>query len=1026
MRECPIESSAEAVIYSNEKKLFKVLHVDDEASFLKMAKQCLETQGPFQVDTACSVKEAFEKLKKETYDAVVSDYQMPLKDGIEFLKELRQSGSTVPFMIFTGKGREEVAIRALNLGADQYLNKTGDPKTVYGELAHAIRQAVDRKSAQENMKESEERYRNLFEMAPDAILTLNMKGVITSCNGATARLTGFSKDEIVGKHFSELSSLDLGDIPKYVASFNAIARGKISEPLQVSWYAKDGTTRYSELRFSLIEKDARIVGIQVIAIDTTGRRKAEEELKESEEKFRNLAEQSPNMIFINKKGKVVYANEKAAETMGYRKEEFYSGFNFLDLIAPESRELVKSSYKTHAEGKNVNPYEYKLITKEGRIMHAILASKLITYDGEQAILGTVVDITERKKAEDALRESQDKYKDLFESAADVMVTLDLKGNFTSVNRAVLRFGYKKEDLIGKSVLDFIPKEHQATMRDDLTKAIHGETIKNEIEVVAPDGNKTVEYNGNAMVRNGSIVGVQVSLRDVSARRNAEDAWRASEEKFRTLFDEAMDAIVVADAQTGLMIDCNRAATELVGRSKSELIGEHQRILHPPQDITEAGLSRTFEQHIKEKAGQVLETQVITKTGEIREVAIKASPIEVGGKKVLQGIFRDITENKQAEEALRRSSEQARSLLEFQNKVIDTAIVWIDLLDREGNITLWNRAAELISGYSREEVVGHKKIWDWLYPDPQYCAEIFAHQRRAIEDRESAFQNFETVIRCKNGVMKTISWHSNNIVDEKGEPVGSIAMGIDVTELKEAEKELKAAMKRLEIMNEKLRVVGGLTRHDARNKLSVISGNAFLASEELAGDSKVQGYLREIDVATQQVVRIFDFAKAYEMLGVEELVYVDVEKTVGEAVSLFSDLKGVKVANDCRGLSVLADSLLRQLFYNLVDNSLKYGQKTTRIRVYYEETGQDELKLVYEDDGVGIPAAEKPKLFKEGYSTGGSTGYGLYLTSKMVEVYGWTIQETGTHGEGAQFTITIPKTNKDGKESVHLGRGVAIA
>jgi PAS domain S-box-containing protein len=358
-------------------------------------------------------------------------------------------------------------------------------------------------------------------------------------------------------------------------------------------------------------------------------------------------------------------------------------------------------------------------------------------------------------------------------------------------------------------------------------------------------------------------------------------------------------------------------------------------------------------------------------------------------------------------------------LEFQNKVIDTAIVWIDLLDREGNVTLWNNAAELISGYSREEVVGHKKIWEWLYPDPQYCAEIFAHQRKAIEHRESAFQNFETVIRCKNGVMKTISWHSNNIVDEKEEPVGSIAMGIDVTELKEAEKELKSTMKRLGIMNEKLRVVGGLTRHDARNRLSVISGNAYLASEELAGDSKVQDYLREIEVATQQVARIFDFAKAYEMLGVEELAYLDVEKTVDEAVSIFSDLKGVKVTNDCHGLSVLADSLLRQLFYNLVDNSLKYGQKTTRIRVYYEEAGQDDLKLVYEDDGVGIPAAEKPKLFKEGYSTGGSTGYGLYLISKMVEVYGWTIQETGTHGKGAQFTITIPKTNRDGKESVHL-------
>jgi signal transduction histidine kinase len=112
-------------------------------------------------------------------------------------------------------------------------------------------------------------------------------------------------------------------------------------------------------------------------------------------------------------------------------------------------------------------------------------------------------------------------------------------------------------------------------------------------------------------------------------------------------------------------------------------------------------------------------------------------------------------------------------------------------------------------------------------------------------------------------------------------------------------------------------------------------------------------------------------------------------------------------------------LLRQLFYNLIDNSLKYGQKVTRIRVRYEKTSEDVLRLVYEDDGVGIPLSEKPKLFKEGYSTGGSTGYGLYLIRKMMEVYGWTIQETGEPGKGAQFIITIPKTNSSGKENYRI-------
>jgi signal transduction histidine kinase len=145
----------------------------------------------------------------------------------------------------------------------------------------------------------------------------------------------------------------------------------------------------------------------------------------------------------------------------------------------------------------------------------------------------------------------------------------------------------------------------------------------------------------------------------------------------------------------------------------------------------------------------------------------------------------------------------------------------------------------------------------------------------------------------------------------------------------------------------------------------------------------------------------------------------VSKAVDEAVTLFPDLKGVKMTNSCQGVTVLADSLLRQLFYNLIDNSLKYGQEITKIRTHCEQTSQGELRLIYEDDGVGIPETEKPKLFKQGYSTGGSTGYGLYLIRKMIEVYGWTIQETGTPGKGAQFTITIPKTNQTREENYRL-------
>jgi len=163
-------------------------------------------------------------------------------------------------------------------------------------------------------------------------------------------------------------------------------------------------------------------------------------------------------------------------------------------------------------------------------------------------------------------------------------------------------------------------------------------------------------------------------RDIEKRKRAGEALRKSEEKYRKQFEEAMDAIFIADAKTGIIIDCNRAACELVGREKSELVGKHQRNIHPPEKI-EVEFSTTFKQHLKEKEGQVLETQVITKRGEIKDVSIKANLFEVRGKKVLQGIFRDITERKRVEEELKarvKDLEKSRSAMIYLLKDMDRA------------------------------------------------------------------------------------------------------------------------------------------------------------------------------------------------------------------------------------------------------------------------------------------------------------------------------------------------------------------
>ncbi len=166
------------------------------------------------------------------------------------------------------------------------------------------------------------------------------------------------------------------------------------------------------------------------------------------------------------------------------------------------------------------------------------------------------------------------------------------------------------------------------------------------------------------------------------------------------------------------------------------------------------------------------------------------------------------------------------------------------------------------------------------------------------------------------------------------------------------------------------------------------------------------------------MNIFDFAKMYEQLGVEELTNIYVEAKISEAVALFSGSLP-KIINECHGLTVLADSFLRQMFYNFIDNTKKYGHKTTTIKVTYKKTDQDNLVLTYEDNGVGISTENKSKLFSEGFSTGGSTGFGLFLTKKMIDIYGWNITEEGEPGKGAKFVITIPNHNKEGKQNYKI-------
>jgi PAS domain S-box-containing protein len=1331
MVESAVQLPAGMVVDSTEKVKIRVLHVDDEPALLKIAKQCLEMQGPFQVDTAGSAEEALAKLEKTQYDAVISDYQMTGKDGLVFLKELRQKLCSIPFIMFTGKGREEVAVKAWSLGADHYVNKSGDPETVYSELAHCVQSSVEKRVAEAQIRETLQKLQTIYQNAIEGISYVDVEENIVYANKAFADIVGYSQDQLAGMNLRKIV-----DDESWAKIRSMTERRRLGEAgrYEAAFRRSDGAVQNVLISSApLLNHEGKFAGTVGIVLDMTDRKKAEDALRASEERHRIISSITVGFAFsCAKKGGGQFALDwitGATERMlGYSNEEVREKGSWKYVVQKQDLPTFEEKV-TGLKPSQSSLCELRITHKDGSTRWIKVWSRVMEDTNDPAtyrLFGAAEDITESKKNEELMKESEERFRSLFESIQDpVCIYVGKEGHLTDYNPAFKRlFGYTDEELKDKVFLDFVHPDDQAMVLKKYQTRYPPEEfpIVYEIRVINRKGETIpVEISVSAYEKKGRIIGIEVTHRDITERKRYEkrlsalntysrnlnmaesmreiysltldamqkvlgfeyadffmieesvlriidqrgypepftlelpldgskkgisvkavktgnsvivpdvrndvdfveglpgtlselavpikigqetlgvlnvesknlDAFdekdqalleilashaataisnlehaenlaasareiRESKQRFERLFMDNPEAVVYLDPDLHIL-DVNPRFAELFGYPLGEVKGKCIDNFVVPEDKMEEAkmLGREFM-----KGYTYYDTVRKKKDGSLVSVSISGGPVTVEGKVIgTLALYKDITEMKHYEASLSalnaysRNLNTAKNMEEIYKLTLDAAektlgfefadilimkektlclathlgysrISSLELpLDGDKGITV--RAARtgkpvLVPDISKEEAyveggiqtrselavpikIGHRVIGvlnaerkevNAFHEKDQQLLEILAsHAATAISNLEYAKnleasaqeiresqQKFEglfmanpeaavhvgpdvcilnvnprfemlfgykldeikgknindvvvpkdkidealmldriaehekhvsqnTVRRRKDGSLVPVFVSSAPITVE-GRFLGYVAVYKDISELKDAEK-------KLELMNEKLRVTGGLTRHDVRNKLSTITGNVYLLNKRLSDNSDVLDKLKAIESAVQQTVRIFDFAKAYEMLGVEELSYIDVAKTLDEAVSLFLGSINVKVVNECSGLVVLADPLLRQLFYNLIDNSLKYGQKVSRIRVYYEGTGLDNLSLVYEDDGVGIPATEKPKLFKQGYSTGGSTGYGLYLISKIVEVYGWTIQETGTLGKGAQFTIAIPKLNRDGKESVRL-------
>ena len=266
-----------------------------------------------------------------------------------------------------------------------------------------------------------------------------------------------------------------------------------------------------------------------------------------------------------------------------------------------------------------------------------------------------------------LRENEAKYRTLVEqSLQGILIAQGSPPRLVFANPAMAKIlGYTPDELMSLSPEEaegLVHPEDRAVFFGRFSDRLQGKPAPPRYEVrgIRKDGETRWLDFSSTRIEYKAEPAVQAAFVDITERKRAEEALRGSEERYRGLFEEAMDGIALADAETGILLDCNQALAALVGRNRAELIGQHQAILHPPASDNST-FSPTFKLHATTREGQVLETQVITATGEIREVEIKASLLYLQGRKMLQGIFRDITERKRTEDELRRRAEELAAL-----------------------------------------------------------------------------------------------------------------------------------------------------------------------------------------------------------------------------------------------------------------------------------------------------------------------------------------------------------------------------
>jgi len=855
-----------------------------------------------------------------------------------------------------------------------------------GEL---IRLLEVRERRRKTRVQAEERYRNLMEQAADGIFILDGHGICLKVNRSGARLLGRSGREIIGRHIRDFVAKD--DVPALETDLASLRRRK-GYRNERRLRHKNGSTIPVEVSVTKLS-DGRIQGI---LRDITLRKQAEEALRQSEERFRSLTAAAFEGICINENGRILDVNDRFAAMFGYQPDELI-GRKILTLIAPKWRSLIAKRLRSRQR----MPVEHQLLRKDGSVFDGEAQSKVISWQGRTVRVTAVCDITERKQAEQALRESEEKYSKAFRASPDGLAISELEtGRYIEVNEGYCKlYGFRRKEMLGRTSFELgiwdNPKDRALLVRGLKTT---GKVRGLELRTRTRNGLLRIILVSAESIVVGGIPCLVSVLHDVTNRIQADQALRESEEKFSKAFRTGPDVMSITDLKTGRYVEVNDAYERVFGYRRREVIGRSAfdvGILQNPGDrsrVLRALKTRGFTRD--------MEVQARTRKGEPLMLLTSAELIELGGRKCVLRVSHDITARVRAEAALRASEKSLRATIEYTPNV---AVQWFDAQRR---VLYWNRASERMYGWTAREALG--KTLDQLIFAPAEAAE-FEKALKQIERTGQAIGPVEFPFHRRDGLTGVVLSTVFRIPVATGE-MRFVSMDVDLTERKAAEAERAEAVLReqraraeytLQLIAsqeaERARIAAEL--HDSLGQnLLLIKNRAQLA---LARKNLPHDLREQFEGIGQLAFQSIGEARQISHdLHPHQLDHLGLTRALEAMIDNAAESSGVVFRRRLDNVDGLFPKDAAMNLYRVVQESLNNVLKHSRARKarIHLERDVHEVQLHIEDDGCG---------FKITSSLDAGKGLGLKNIVERVRILGGRLKVDSQPGQGTRIEVTIP-------------------